>query len=383
MQRRKQVWKHTTDAPAQNGNNLIMTWRVYIICCLPALCSCGSKNETTKPVIENITYSVYASGVIKAKNQYQAFSAVNGLIKQILVAEGDVVRKGAPLMIISNETAQLNTENARLSAAFSDMQANSDKLNEAALKIDLAKSNMDNNQLLLQRQQTLWSQNIGSKYELEQRELAYKNAVASYKSAQIEYQQLKRQLNFFSMQSKKNLQISSSIAREYIIKSKCDGRVYNILKETGEMVNIQMPIAIIGDTADFLAELQVDEYDIAQIRQGERIAIKMDSYRGEVFEAVVTKISPIMNDRTRTFTIEADFITKPAILYPNLTMEANIIIAYKEKALLLPRSYVLADSLVLLRNGEKRKVSIGLKDYRNVEILEGITANDIVYKPKQ
>ena len=52
--------------------------------------------------MEKITESVYASGIIKSKNQYQVYAAVSGLIQQILVSEGDVVKKGdmLPLKVV-------------------------------------------------------------------------------------------------------------------------------------------------------------------------------------------------------------------------------------------------------------------------------------------
>jgi hypothetical protein len=56
----------------------------------------------------------------------------------------------------------------------------------------------------------------------------------------------------------------------------------------------------------------------------------MDSYKGDVFEAHVDKIVPIMVVRSRTFKIEAHFIKAPSKLYPNLTAEANIIIQTKK-----------------------------------------------------
>jgi HlyD family secretion protein len=68
-------------------------------------------------------------------------------------------------------------------------------------------------------------------------------------------------------------------------------------------------------------------------------------------------------------------------LYPNLTTEANIIIQAKEKAMTIPRTYLLNDSLVILTNKEKRKVEIGLKDYQKAEILSGLSANETILKP--
>lgn len=92
--------------------------------------------------------------------------------------------------------------------------------------------------------------------------------------------------------------------------------------------------------------MQVDEYDIARIQTGQKIVLNLDSYKGLVFEAVVTKINPIMNERLRSFTVEAGLITKPSALYPNLTTEANIIIQTKERALLIHRNYLIDESFV-------------------------------------
>ena len=88
-----------------------------------------------------------------------------------------------------------------------------------------------------------------------------------------------------------------------------------------------------------------------------------------------------MNERTKSFTVEAGFVKQPAVLYPNLTAEANIVIRSKQNALTIPRSYLISDSLVLIEKDKKRSVQVGLKDYQKVEIISGITANDFIYKP--
>ena len=117
--------------------------------------ACSKPVENTKPVIENITESVYAAGIVKAKNQYEVFSTVNGLISKILVTEGDTVNKGDALLIVQNETARLNKDNAQLSADYNAFNASQDKLNELKLNIDQAKNKMDNDGVLVQRQQNL------------------------------------------------------------------------------------------------------------------------------------------------------------------------------------------------------------------------------------
>ena len=354
---------------------------VKILLLLLILSSCKSKWEKTHPVVENITESVYASGIIKSRHQYQVFSKVNGLIVSIPVTEGDTVKKGDAIIHVLNETAKLNTENAALSAAYTAVSANTEKLNELKVNIDLAKIKLNNDSLLLVRQRRLWEQQIGSLHQVEQAELAYKSSLTSYNIALYKYNDLQKQLNFAAKQSGKNLEISTTQNSDYTVRSDIDGKVYSILKKNGEMVNTQSPVAVIGEAGNFYLELQADEYDIARIRLGQKVFITLDSYKGQAFEASVEKIYPIMNERSRSFTIDAAFVKQPPVIYPNMTLEANIVIQSKEKALIIPRSFLLEDDYVMLENKEKKKVVTGLKDYQKVEILGGLTTADVIMKP--
>ncbi|MEP7195436.1 MAG: efflux RND transporter periplasmic adaptor subunit [Saprospiraceae bacterium] len=343
--------------------------------------ACKKQAEKTQPVIEKISESVYASGSIKSKNQYQVFATVNGLIQKVLVNEGDTVKIGDPLFIIQNEASKLNTENAQLAADFANLNTKSDRLNELRNSIALAKDKVANDSILRDRQKALWEQQIGSKVQLEEVELNYTASINNYHAAIFRYNDLQKQLDFAARQSKKQLAISQNIGQDFIVRSQIEGRVYSLTKIAGEIVNAQSPLAVIGDANNFITELQIDENDIIRIKIGQRVLLTMDSYKGQVFEAAVSKIDPIMNERTRTFLIEAEFVQKPTVLYPNLTTEANILIQIKENALTIPRSFLVEDSLVILENKEKRRVQTGLKDYVKIEIINGLTANETILKP--
>ena len=80
------------------------------------------------------------------------------------------------------------------------------------------KAKMNEDALLQQRQQNLWNENIGSKYELEQRQLAYKSSVTAYQAAVLRYTQLQKQISFQAKQSQNNLQIASSIKKGLVPK---------------------------------------------------------------------------------------------------------------------------------------------------------------------
>ena len=347
------------------------------------LFSCNNKVETTYPSIENITHSVYASGVIKSDNQYQVYAKVNGVITQVLVQDGSFVKKGQAIVKLGDDAQKLNYENAKLLANFSDANANKEKLQQAQTELELAKLKMKNEFSLLERQNKLWAQEIGSKNDIDQRELSYKNAMSNFNANNLRINDLKKQIDFQSEQTKRNASIYATSVNDFTIKSEIDGKIYSLTKEKGEMVNTQTPIAVIGDASKFYVELQVDEYDISKIKIGQKVLLTMDSYKGEVFEATISKLYSMMNEKSKSFKVEANFTKQPLNLYPNLTTEANIIIEVKENTTTIPRNYLINNDFVVLANQEKRKVTIGLKDYEKVEILSGITTKNQIFKPAQ
>ena len=359
-----------------------MTKKLFIVLAI-FLYGCKSKVEKIKPTIESISESIYASGTVKSKNQYQAFAPVNGIVENVFVSEGDTIKKGENILSVSNEAQRLSKENAELAEKFSDLNANQGKLNEAKLLVELAKNKMKNDSALFFKQKMLWQQQVGTGVELEQRELVFQNSKTAYYSSQVKLNDLKRQLDFTSSQSKKNLLISTKIESDYTLKSEIDGIVYSISKSKGEIVGVQTPLAVIGDAKNFILEMQVDEFDILKIRKGLIVLVTLDSYKGKVFEASVTKINPLMNERSKTFLVEAEFLKQPELLYPNITFEANIVLQSKENALLIPRNFVQNDTLVFKSNGDKVLVKTGLRDYQKIEILSGISAEDELIKPTE
>ena len=90
--------------------------------------SCTDRITLVNPAIENITETVYASGIIKSRDQYEVFSAVNGLVMEKLVSEGDLVRRNQPIIRLSDLTARLNEENARVAVEHNSVSANKFKL---------------------------------------------------------------------------------------------------------------------------------------------------------------------------------------------------------------------------------------------------------------
>ena len=344
--------------------------------------SCKSKNEEVYTIEKDqITEALYASGYILSENQYQIQPAVSGEITKILIDEGDHVNIEDTLFIIKNDVQSLNKDNAALNANFNSISNNQTKIQEVKLAIERAKDKFSYDSLMFNRQIALHHKNIISDSEFESSELNFKNSRNNYKSAQLQFENTLKQLEYSANQSLNQYKSSTINNNEYIIKSKVKGIIYSILKSKGEFVSPQTTLAILGDDQNFKIELQIDEVDIIKVKPKQKVLIELDSYKGQVFEGQITKINPIMNERTKSFTIEAAFTTPPNQLYPNLTLEANIIVKTKQNTIVIPRKYITDNNEVFLEDGTKVNIETGLQDYEKIEILSGLSSGQKIILP--
>lgn len=347
--------------------------------------SCSKKEtEEIQPRMGTVTESVYASGVIKADNQYTVFATVSGVLQKVNVSVGQTISKGQALFQIESEKANLATENARLAYEISQESGRfiQDKIAEAELRVQSAKDKLDLDESVYKRSKNVKEYNAISEVDFEKVELAYKNSKSNYASALKQLSQLKSQLQNEQSRSNINLKINQKSQSDFTVKSAFSGELFDVLVKEGTLISPQTPLATIGKKDNYLLELDVDENDMVRVTVGQKVLVTMDSYKGKVFEATVDKIYPIMDVRSRTFKIEAHFVQTPPKLYPNLTAEANIIINVRKNVLTIPRNYLIDDEYVLVNNDEKRKIKIGLSDYQNVEVLEGLTVEETIYLPK-
>jgi multidrug efflux pump subunit AcrA (membrane-fusion protein) len=361
---------------------LIMKTKILfsLILVLVVISACNKKEEFIYPTKENITESIYASGNIKSLNQHQIFATTIGNIKKIYVKEGDKVNIGDTLLIIENDKQEINRNIAKLNLENSSIESNKNKLDELNYIYEQTKIKFSNDSMLFQRQKNLREKEANSKFEYEQSELNFKNSKINSETALLRLNDYKRQVKFNTAQSLNSLKLNNNLVGDNVIISSVNGTIYNISKKVGELVNQQAALITIGDSQDFYIELQIDEYDISRIQLDQRVFLGLDSYKNQVFEGKVSRVLPYMNERTKSFTVEVLFTTKPQTLYPNLTVEANILIQKKENILTLPRNYLINDEFVKTENDEKIKVKTGIKDLEKIEILSGVSEKTKIYK---
>ena len=345
--------------------------------------ACAPERESTRPERTTITSAVYASGVVKARDQYQAFASVNGLVAHVHVEAGDTVGKGDALFSIDDRASSLGSQRAELAVELSRENAGpaSPVLEQLRINVEQARTRLTNDSLMYVRQKNLWDKNVGSRAELDDRELAYASARNAYQGALKAHTEMRTRLRNELRMAENELALRRAAQGDHTVRSLIDGRVYDVLIERGELATAQRPLAILGRADAFLLELQVDEYDIVRIAPGQQVWVTMDSYKDRVMEAFITRVDPLMNERSRTFKVEAVFKDPPPTLYPNLTLEANVVIERRDEALTIPVNYLVEGRYVLTGPDERREVEVGLRDLQRVEVVRGIDENTLLYRP--
>ena len=348
-----------------------------------ALAACGSDRESTLPERGPIVSAVYASGFVKAKEQYDASAVVSGVLAAVYVQAGDHVAQGDPLFRIDDRTSRSRTlaAESQYELARRNAAEGSPVLQERKAAVDLARDRLRNDSLLYTRQRALWDKNVGSRLELEQRELAYTAARTAYANAVAALENTQAELRNALTVARNEFEAQQAVREDHLIRSLIDGTVYAVNMEPGELVSPQRSLAVIGKADAFELELQVDEIDIARVVQGQEVAVTLDSYPDTAFTAEVSRIDPLMDQRSRTFTVIADFVEAPPRLYPNLTAEANIVIERKDGALTIPAAYLIEGDHVLNEDEELVPVQLGLRDLQRVEILSGIDEHTRILRP--
>lgn len=346
-------------------------------------CTIADREESIKPVIRDVTESVYASVEVRPSDLYQAYPERAGRIVSIDVKEGDSVQTGAIIAEIEVATILTNQlEQARilLRDAEQDLQGDNSLLATIELEIETARRSLEQDSINYARYERLWTQGVGKRVEYEQAQSQYESSADRLAALRKRYQQTQADLQNRYEQASQELETQQIQVGDYLVRSDRSGYIFALYKEVGEYIAVQEPIAEIGSADNYLLEMSVDEQDITRVEIGDTIAVILDAYNGEVFTGRLTRILPRKDKLTQTFTAEGVFIERPEQLYNGLDGEANIIVGRRKEALVIPAEYLVASNKVMTEDGALT-VKVGVKTLDFVEIVEGVDTTTVLIKP--
>lgn len=344
--------------------------------------SCSSKQEGVYLSKKTLRVSVYASAKVIPENERTYYASSPGIVEKIYVDEGDAVLENEPLILVNKENQEIIKNNAAIqkSIAQKKQRENWSTLQNLRDQINLAKENMMIDSLEWVNRVDLWKQKIGSKKELDLVFLKYQRSKNEYNSLKNQYKSLESELKDQYNIASNNYKQATIKLNNQLVTAEKKSLVYDMLVEEGQFVSNNSPLAVLGDSSNFLIELQIDENDITSIEIGQHVILSLDAFTNKIFEATITKIYPSKIDRTQTFKVEAKFLHKEVKLFKGLNGEANIIISTKNNIYCLPRAYV-KDGKVNTNDGYK-DITTGIFNYEYIEVLSELDTNKLIILPE-
>lgn len=312
--------------------------------------------------VDTLISQVTASGEIKPTTYTNITAQGFGRITDILVKEGDHIKKGDRLLLQENvqANADVQAQAAAINSNESGVQAASASYKAAQADLIQQEANLEKARLDFDRGQGLFKDGLIAKQEFDQRKTTYDAAVAAADSSRARVQAQKAQLEQMRSQleqSKAVLVRTKDVLQKTTYVSPINGIVSYLPVRVGEYVvpGIQNAngsfLMTLSDMSIVTSEVKVDETDIVNVRIGQVADVTIDAIPGKVFQGKVTEIgsqavlrssglattqTTTSNQEAKDFKVVVTLENPPDNLRPGLSTTAKIKTAEKKDVIAIP-----------------------------------------------
>lgn len=343
--------------------------------------SCGKKIAETKPIRKDVTETVFASGVLEAKNTYTLKAQTDGYLSAINFEEGDIVKTGSILAVVDNKENSFNNESARelYNIAQSNTQSNAPALLQAQNAIRLNQQKMEQDSVQYLRYKKLFESNSVSKLDFENQALQYKTSKTNYASSLENYKQLKQQAKQQVISNKAAKEVNNIVLSKNQIKAVKSGKVYKKYKQIGDYVARGESIAMIGESENIYAKVNVDEGNIGKVKVGQEVLVQLNINKDKTYRGKISEIKPSFDESSQSFICKIYFSEALGFNIVNTQLQSNIIVETTKGALLIPRNYIDFGGNVQVKDKEgKTKITTKFVSNEWVQVLTGIDENTVL-----
>jgi HlyD family secretion protein len=334
------------------------------------------KKSQAKPVIyqtetgdtADITKKTVATGSIVPRREVEVKPKVTGVLSELYVEPGKVVKMGDPL--------------GKISIIPDAMQ-----INQADAGLRTAQIAFDNAKRELARNEELYKRGVVADAELQR----YRTEFA------LRQQELTTAGQSLQL-VKEGATRSQGKQSTLIVTATADGMVIDVPVKVGFSViqannfNPGTTIAIVADMDDMIFEGRVDEAEVAKIKEGMKLAIKVGAIEKDTLEGKLEYIAPKgkIIEGAIQFEIKAAVQKKDGLqIRANYSANADIVLEEKKQVLAIREAVVQYDNdkpFVEVETSPqtftKRDVKLGLSDGIKVEVLSGISKTDKLKIPE-
>lgn len=158
-----------------------------------------------------------------------------------------------------------------------------------------------------------------------------------------------------------------------------DGVIIRRDGEIGQYFAAGQALFTMSCCAPLRVSVEVDEEDILRVHVGQKVVLRTDALPSTALDGSVSQITPKGDPVSRSYRVRIR-LADAAALKVGMTIDANIIVAERPDALLLPSAAVQANAVWVVRDGRlhRQAVKAGVIGPERTEILEGLAGDEHV-----
>jgi RND family efflux transporter MFP subunit len=308
-----------------------------------------------------VSEKISLTGALKAKEQVDVNAKIQGRITRIAVDTGQAVARGALIAVIEDDEIQQQIERSKAAIAVVDAS------------IAQREAELSNAKAELERKKKLVEEGLLSRIELDALETRVRVSQSQLELARAQRRQSEaeqRELNIRQGQTRVFAPINGIVAKRHLA--------------IGAMANAATPIVTIVSVSPMVIEAKASERDIARIKRGAMVTVRVDSLPGQNFSGRVMRISPILDPQTRNGLVEIEITNRGGALKGEMFARAELDLGSARDSTLLPRDALVYrgdQPGVYFIESEKAKfqpVETGLTQDDKVEVTKGLKTGDVV-----
>jgi HlyD family secretion protein len=319
--------------------------------------------QSGKVVKQDLVSIVTASGEVRPKNYTNVLGEGIGKITDIVVKEGDHVKRGDILLHLENiqPAADVQAQEASISSTEAGMRVAAASYDSAVATLAQRQADLEKAKFDWQRTQELYKSQLISKQEFDANKATFDSASAALNAAKAQVEQARAardQARENMSQNQAVLKHTKDILRKTTYTAPIDGIVSYIAVRVGENVvpGIQNAVGsnlmTISDMSIVTAEVKVDETDITNVREGQPAEVTIDAIPGKTFKGHVTQVGELAilrssgqaattqttanTQEARDFKVVVTVDNPPDSLRPGLSATARIQTEQKKDVLTIP-----------------------------------------------
>jgi len=170
------------------------------------------------------------------------------------------------------------------------------------------------------------------------------------------------------------------------ITAPLDGFIKDRPAAAGQFLKANSPVVTIVQNSPLKLHAEVPETAVASLRVGRPVEFRVDAFSERTFEGKITRLSPSVDQQSRTLRLEAIVNNVQGLLKPGFFARVTIQTDRKDKAVVVPAESLLSvsgiEKVFVINNGKvaERIVRSGARSANDVEIIDGLTEGERIAK---